>query len=90
MEGLRLFSVYLRSASNFVSEKTVTASPDEARGAFKALTERADLDGTAVRAVLLRDGRDLALHDFENPVNPRNWRGRTQEINMKAGLQVQM
>ena len=86
MEAWRVYSVYLRSASNFVSEKTVTDSPEEALGAFRAFTERSELDGTAVRAVLLRDGRDLALHDFENPIQQRNWRGRTHQINMKAGL----
>lgn len=87
------FRIYLRDAQQRVTDKTVTGSPEVARAAFRALVERADLDGLRLLAVLNRDGRPVAHHDFSKPAPPapgsdpaRWWRGRTGEIDFgRAG-----
>lgn len=84
------FRIYLRDAQQRVTDKTVTGSPEVARAAFRALVERADLDGLRLLAVLNRDGRPVAHHDFSKPApgsDPaRWWRGRTGEIDFgRAG-----
>lgn len=78
-----IFRVYLRDAQQRVTDKTTTGSPDAALAAFRALVERTDLDGQRVLAVLNRDGRPVAHHDFSKPAPPdpgsnpaRWWRGR--------------
>lgn len=87
------FRVYLRDAQQRVTDKTTTANPDAALVAFRALVERTDLDGQRLLAVLNRDGRPVAHHDFSKPAPPapgsdplRWWRGRTGEIDFsRAG-----
>ena len=81
------FRVYLRDAQQRVTDKTTTVSPDAALVAFRALVERADLDGQRLLAVLNRDGAPVAHHDFSKPAPPapgsdpsRWWRGRTGDI----------
>ncbi len=81
------FRVYLRDAHQCVTAKTITGDPEAARAAFRTLTEREDLDGTRMLAVLNRDGRAVAHHDFSKPAPPapgsdpsRWWRGRTEQI----------
>lgn len=83
------FRIYLRDAQQRVTDKTVTSSPDAARATFLELTERADLDGQRMLAVLNRDGRPVAHHDFSKPAPPapgvdpmRYWRGRTGDIDL--------
>ena len=62
-----------------------------ALAAFRTLTERADLDGQRILAVLNRDGRPVAHHNFSKPGPPspgsdpgRYWRGRTGEVNLSV------
>lgn len=81
------YRVYLRDASQRVTDKTVTGSPDAALAAFRALVERADLDGQRLLAVLNRDGRPVAHHDFSKPIPPapgsdpaRWWRGSAPDL----------
>jgi hypothetical protein len=80
------FRIYLRDSQQRVTDKTVTGDPDAARAAFRALTERADLDGSGMLAVLNRDGRPVAHHLFAtrqdgSPLDPAKWwRGRTADI----------
>ena len=83
------FRIYLRDASQRVTDKTVTGDPEAARAAFKTLTERTDIDGQRMLAVLNRDGCPVAHHDFSkpSPSSPgsdpaRYWRGRTGEIDL--------
>lgn len=81
-----MFRIYLRDPQQRVTDKTVTGDPDAARAAFRSLTERTDLDGTTMLAVLNRDGRPVAHHYFSirpdgTPLDPSKWwRGRTDEI----------
>lgn len=81
------FRIYLRDDRQQVTDKTVTGSPDVARAAFRALVDRADLDGQRLLAVLNRDGRPVAHHSFAEPRDPQKWwRGRTDEIDLtRAG-----
>lgn len=86
-----IFRVYLRDAHQRVSEKTVTGSPTAALAAFRDLTDRADLDGQRLLAVLSRDGAPVAHHDFSKPAPPdpgsnpaRWWRGRTPDLTGSA------
>ena len=81
------YRIYLRDDHQQVSDKTITGSPEAALAAFRALTERADLDGQRVLAVLNRDGKPVAHHDFSKPAPPavgsdpaRWWRGRTADV----------
>ena len=85
--GDLIFRAYLRDAHQRVSEKTITGDPVAALAAFRTLTERADLDGQRMLAVLNRDGKPVAHHDFSKPAPPasgcdpvRWWRGRAHEI----------
>lgn len=78
-----MFRVYIRAPDLAVCDKTVTDNPEAARVAFQVLTERADLDGSAMITVLNRDGRPLAYHRFDG-VDPMNqWRGRTDQIDFQ-------
>lgn len=81
------YRIYLRSADQRVSDKTITGSADVALAAFRALTDRADLDGQRLLAVLNCDGKPVAHHDFTKPAPPavgsdpaRWWRGRTDDV----------
>lgn len=74
------FRIYLRARDQSVSDKTVTGDPEVARSAFRALVERADLDGSDRLAVLNRDGRPVAHHRFDGKDPAQWWRGRTDEI----------
>lgn len=76
------YRIYLRSANQRVSDKTITGSADVALAAFRALTERADLDGTPMLAVLNSDGRPVAHHRFDGLDPQKWWRGRTDEIDL--------
>jgi hypothetical protein len=81
-----IFRIYLRDAQQRVTDKTVTSSPDAARAAFLELTERADLDGSRLLAVLNRDGRPVAHHRFDGLDPAKQWRGLTGKIDLsKAG-----
>ena len=81
-----IFRIYLRDANQRVTDKTITGSPEAALAAFKALTERADLDGTPMLAVLNRDGKPVAHHRFDGLDPSKEWRGRTSSISFdKAG-----
>ena len=89
--GDLIFRAYLRDAHQRVSEKTITGDPVAALAAFRTLTERTDLDGQRILAVLNRDGRPVAHHDFSKPAPPapgsdpgRYWRGRTGEVNLSV------
>lgn len=82
-----IFRVYLRDAQQRVTDKTTTGSPAAAIAAFGDLTDRADLDGQRLLAVLSRDGAPVAHHDFSKPAPPdpgsnpaRWWRGRTPDL----------
>lgn len=75
-----IFRVYLRAPDQSVSDKTVTADPEAARAAFRTLTERADLDGSPLLAVLNRDGRPVAHHRFDGLDPQKQWRGLTDLI----------
>lgn len=86
-----IFRVYLRDAHQCVTDKTITGSPEAALAAFRDLTERTDLDGQRILAVLNRDGRPVAHHDFSKPAPPapgsvpaRWWRGRAPNLSEQA------
>lgn len=86
-----IFRAYLRDAHQRVTDKTMTGDPVAALAAFRTLTERVDLDGQRMLAVLNRDGRLVAHHDFSKPAPPapgsdpsRYWRGRTDEVNLSG------
>lgn len=74
------FRIYLRAPDQSVSDKTMTGDPEAARAAFKSLTERTELDGTPMLAVLNRDGRPVAHHRFDGLDPLKYWRGRTDQI----------
>lgn len=74
------YRIYLRSPDQRVSEKTTTGNPEAARAAFRSLTERTDLDGSPLLAVLNRDGRPVAHHRFDGLDPQKWWRGRTDQI----------
>lgn len=80
------FRIYIRDSTQHVFDKTVTGDPEAARTAFRTLTERADLNGSGMLAVLNRDGRPVAHHLFAtrpdgSPLDPSKWwRGRTDDI----------
>lgn len=80
------FRIYLRDAHQRVTEKTVTGDPAAALSAFSSLVGRVELDGQMLLAVLNRDGRPVAHHDFRmrpdgSPIDPsKHWRGRIDEI----------
>lgn len=85
------YRVYLRDAQQRVTDKTTTGSPEAALAAFRALVARTDLDGQRLLAVLNRDGRPVAHHDFSKPAPPLPgsnpalwWRGRTDEIDFEG------
>lgn len=81
-----IFRIYLRYPDQRVTDKTTTGDPDAARAAFRALTERTDLDGTPMLAVLNRGGRPVAHHRFDGRDSLKSWRGRTDAIDLsKAG-----
>ena len=84
-----IFRIYLRDAHQRVADKTVTGDPAAAIAAFRTLTDRADLDGGRLLAVLSRDGHAVAYHDFSKPAPPapgsdpgRYWRGRCGDVNL--------
>lgn len=80
-----MYRTYLRSTDQSVSDKTSTGDRDAALAAFAALTERADLDGSKMLAVLNQDGKPLAHHRFDRaPGDPDYWRGRLHELGPKA------
>lgn len=80
------YRIYLRAPDQSVSDKTTTGDPEVARSAFRALTERADLDGSRLLAVLNRDGRPVAHHRFDGLDPAKQWRGLTGKIDLsKAG-----
>ena len=79
-----MYRIYLRKPNQEVVDKTTTGDPEAARAAFKTLTERTDLDGSKMLAVLNANGRPLAHHRFDG-LNPQaEWRGRTHEIDFSA------
>jgi hypothetical protein len=81
-----MYRVYLRSPDQLVRDKTTTGDSDAARAAFKALTERVDLDGSQMLAVLNRSGHQIAHHRFDGLDPAKWWRGRTSDIVLsKAG-----
>ncbi len=73
------FRVYLRWPAQQVSEKTVTTQRYLAWMAYRALCSREDLIGSAVAAVITANGRQLAIHPFDDPNvvdpwnDPRHW-----------------
>lgn len=81
-----IYRVYLRDPQQRVSDKTMTGDPVAARAAFESLVNRADLDDTHMLAVLNRDGRPVAHHDFRrrpdgSPLyTDKCWRGRCDQI----------
>ena len=83
-----MYRIYLRDAEQRVSDKTVTGDPGVALAAFAALVNRADLDGSKLLAVLNRDGRPVAHHDFQirpdgSPIDPMKWwRDRLDQIDL--------
>jgi hypothetical protein len=80
------FRIYLRGPDQSVSSKTVTGDPVAALTAFRTLTDRTDLDGTAMLAVLNENGRPVAHHRFDGLDPAKWWRGRTIDIILsKAG-----
>lgn len=74
------FRIYLRHQDQSVSDKTVTGDPQAAIAAFKSLTERSDLDGTSILAVLNHGGKPIAHHRFDGLDPQKWWRGRTDKI----------
>jgi len=66
----------------------VTDDPSAALAAFASIVGRTELDGRSLLAVLNRDGRPVAHHDFRqrpdgSPVHPaKHWRGRIDQIDM--------
>lgn len=76
------YRIYLRAPDQSVSSKTVTGDPAAALAAFRSLTERTDLDGSAMLAVLNRDGRPVAHHRFDGMDPEKYWRGRTDQIDL--------
>jgi hypothetical protein len=81
-----MYRIYLRAPDQSVTDKTVTGDPVAALAAFRTLTERTGLDGTAMLAVLNKDGKPVAHHRFDGHDPTKQWRGRTHEIDLtKAG-----
>lgn len=73
-----MYRIYLRDADQRVSEKTVTGDLGVATAAFSALVNRGDLDGCKLLAVLNRDGKPVAHHDFRlrpdgSPLDHAKW-----------------
>lgn len=85
------YRVYLRNADSLVTEKTMTGDPEAAIAAFTALTERVELDGQQMVAVLARSNTPVAHHNFSRPAPPAPgcnpgqwWRGRTAQIDLTS------
>lgn len=65
------YRVYLRDAHQRVTDKTNTSSAEAARAAFRELTDRTELDGQRLLAVLNHDGKPIAYHDCsKGPQDP--------------------
>lgn len=83
-----MYRIYLRDPDQRVSEKTVTGDPSVALAAFSALVNRSDLNGRKLLAVLNRDGKPVAHHDFRirpdgSPLDPMKWwRGRIDQLDL--------
>lgn len=77
-----IFRAYLRDPHQRVSDKTVTGDPAAALAAFATLVNRADLDGQKLLAVLNKDGRPVAHHNFERHDPQQNWRGCIDKIDL--------
>lgn len=84
------YQVYLRDTDQLVTQKTITTDPSIASEAFAVLVNRSDLDGKPILAVLNKDGKLVAQHDFRfnqdgKPRNPSNhWRGRLEKIRLQT------
>lgn len=76
------YRIYLRDASQRVTDKTVTENKSVALAAFSALIEQTKLDGQKLLAVLNCDGKPIAHHDFAaDPADQaKHWRGRLDQI----------
>lgn len=74
-----IFRVYLRWPGQRVTEKTVTTHRYLAWMAYRGLCFRDDLAGSGVAAVITANGRQLAIHPFDDPDvvdpwnDPRHW-----------------
>lgn len=83
-----MYRIYLRDPDQHVREKTVTSDPGVALAAFSALVNRTDLDDCKLLAVLNRDGKPVAHHDFRqrpdgSPIDPMKWwRGRLDQLDL--------
>lgn len=83
-----MYRIYLREPGQRAREKTVTGNPGVALAAFSALVNRTDLDGQKLLAVLNRDGKPVAHHDFRlrpdgSPIDPMKWwRGRLDQLDL--------
>ena len=75
------YRIYIRDDNQRVTDKTVTESKAVALAAFGELVDRADLDGQKLLAVLNRDGKKIAHHNFQTgPDGADWWRGRLDQI----------
>ena len=71
-----MYRVYIRTADQTVSHKTVTASPVVAEAAYRELLNNREFWGKKLAAVLSLDGRQLEFRRFDRivSVSPRNQR----------------
>ena len=76
------YRIYIRDQHQRVSDKTVTGDPSSALAAFATLVNRADLDGQKLLAVLNKDGRPVAHHNFERHDPQMHWRGCIDKIDL--------
>lgn len=85
------YHIYLRDTDQIITDKTVTSDQVAAAKAFADLVDRTELDGRPLLAVINRDGRIVAQHDFRldkdgaahSPAN--HWRGRIDKLRIDAG-----
>lgn len=77
-----MYRVYLRDSQQQVTDKTTTGDPAAALAAFRTLTERTELDGTDMLAVLNRNGQPVAHHRFDGKDPQKWWRGKTDGIDL--------
>lgn len=86
-----MYRVYLRDEQQRVSCKTTTYDRDAALAAFKNLTDKKELDGQRLLAVLNQDSRPIAHHDFSARPGAtfdetKYWRGRTAKIKWPVAI----
>jgi hypothetical protein len=85
IEGLNMYTIYLRAPDQSISERTNTPFRMVALAAFTTLLEKTEFDGTRMRAILNVNDIALAHHRFDcAPGSDDHWRGRVGQLEVET------